>query len=148
MRAKAVFVGEVMEVVPPRSTDRYAKFEDAVYIIRFKVETAWKGHFLTEISVLAQIQMDTCFSLRTTPQKGERYLVYAEPVYRDDPSRTELMLQSCTRTALLTETSASGFFYRNQALDDIRVLNNAMLMSAPQQRPFLIYSQPKWQPDN
>ncbi len=134
--AKVVFVGEVVEVIPPRSTDRYAKFEDAAHTYRFKVETAWKGHFWTEISVLAQIRMDSCFSLQVPPQKGERYLVYAEPVYRNDPSRIEMMMSSCTRSALVTEISlARGFLFRNQALDDIRALN-AMLISAPQRKPF------------
>jgi len=146
-RAKVVFVGEVLEVIPPHSTDGPAKFADAAHTIRFKVERAWKGHFWTQITVLAQIQMDSCFSLRTPPQKGERYLVYAEPVYRADSSRTELMMQSCTRTALLTEISpASGFFYHNQALDDIRVLNNAMLISAPRRKPFFNLGRLNWQP--
>ena len=135
-RAKVVFVGEVTEVVAPRSTDRSATFEDAAHTIKFKVETAWKGQFWTEISVLAR--MDGCYSLRTLPKKGERYLVYAEPVFRLDPSRSEVMTNSCTRTALLTEISTDGgFFYRNQALDDIRALDSMMIMLTLPRNPVL-----------
>ena len=125
-RAKLVFVGEVQEVIPPRSTDPGAKFEDAAHTVKFKIETAWKQSFWTEASVL--VGVNNCFGLRKLPEKGEKYLVYAEPVYRDDRSRTEVMTHGCTRTALLTEMSTDGFFYRNQTADDIRMLNNVLLM--------------------
>jgi hypothetical protein len=125
-RAKVVFVGEVLEVIPPRSTAPRANFEDAAHTVKFKVETAWKQTFLTEARVL--MRTDSCFGLRTLPEKGDKYLVYAEPVYRDDASRTELMTHGCTRTARLSEMFTDGFFYRNQAADDIRMLNNFLLM--------------------
>ena len=125
-RAKLVFVGEVLEVIPPRRTDPTAKFEDAAHTVKFKIETSWKQSFWTEASVL--VRVDSCFGLRRLPEKGEKYLVYAEPVYRNDPSRTELMTHGCTRTTLLTAMSTDGFYYRNQAADDIRMLNNVMLM--------------------
>lgn len=132
-RARVVFVGEVVEVIPPRVSFQNAKFEDAAHIIKFKIEKAWKQTFWTEVSVLAG--MNSCFSLRRTPRKGEKYLVYAEPVYRDDPSRAELMTNGCTRTALLSEISSEGIYYRNQAEEDIRLLNNFMFMIAPPSKP-------------
>jgi hypothetical protein len=132
-RAKVVFVGEVLEVIPPRSTAPTAKFEDAAHTVKFKVETAWKQTFLTEASVL--VRMDSCLGLRTLPEKGDKYLVYAEPLYRDDPSRTELMTHGCTRTARMSEIFTNGFFYRNQAADDIRILNNVMFIFSTRSGP-------------
>ena len=78
--AKVVFVGEVVEVIPTRSTGRTAKFLDSAHTIKFKVETAWKEPFLTEITVFAGI--GGCFGLQMLPEKGDKYLVYSEPVYR------------------------------------------------------------------
>lgn len=146
-RAKIVFVGEVLEVMPPRSTDANAEFVDAAHTFKFKVETAWKEQFWTEASVLAR--MDNCFSLRTLPQKGEKYLVYAEPVYRDDPSRREVMTHSCTRTALLPHISpASGVYYRNQAANDIRALNSIMMIFGTRPKPTTIPIMNFLTPDN
>jgi hypothetical protein len=129
-RAKVVFVGEVLEVIPPRVKVQNARFEDAAHTVKFRVETAWKEQFWTEVNVLARV--DSCFGLRTLPQKGEKYLVYAEPVDPNDASRTQLKTDDCTRTALLSAMSTEdGFFYRNQTADDIRMLNNVMLMLGP-----------------
>lgn len=134
-RAKVVFVGEVMEVTGPRVEFASARFEDAAHLIKFKVETAWKEPFWTEAKVLARV--DSCFSLPRMPQKGEKYLVYAEPLDPNDPFSTQLRTDSCfTRTALLSEVSpVTGIYYKNQAADDIRLLNNLMLMLAPPSKP-------------
>ena len=129
--AKVVFVGEVVEIVPPRSTEPGAKFVDRAHTIKFKVETAWKEPFWTEISVLAR--MDSCFSLPVLPQKGDKYLVYAEAVYPDDSVRTQVMTSSCTRT---TPLSLDGDpFHSNQAAEDIRALDKIMLMLTPRVKP-------------
>src|ERR1700752_1054622 len=53
--AKVVFVGEVVEVIPPRSTDRNAKFVDAAHTVKFKAATVWKKLFLTEANVLVRM---------------------------------------------------------------------------------------------
>lgn len=134
-RAKVVFVGEVVEVTKPRVEFASARFEDAAHTIRFKVETAWKEPFWTELNVLAR--MDSCFGLPRVPRKGEKYLVYAEPLDRNDSSNTQLRTDSCfTRTALLSEVSpVTAIYYKNQAADDIRLLNNLMLMLAPPSKP-------------
>jgi hypothetical protein len=141
-RAKVVFVGEVVEVVPPRVKTWTAKLEDAAPVIKFKVETAWKEPFWTEITVFAGI--GGCSGPRKLPQKGEKYLVYAEPVYRYDPSRSELMTSPCGRTALLSELLPErGFLYRNQAADDIRALNNIVYMLSPR-KPALKFIRLSW----
>jgi hypothetical protein len=133
-RAKVVFVGEVVEVIAPRAKWPNAKFEDSAYVIRFKVETAWKEPFWTEANVLSHLE--SCFGLQTVPKTGEKYLVYAEPFNTSDPSSTQLKTDSCTtRTALLSKISPTGIYYRNQAADDIRLLNNVMFMLAPPAKP-------------
>jgi hypothetical protein len=142
--AKVVFVGEVVEVVSPRSTEPDARFVDGAHTIKFKVETAWKEPFWTEISVLTR--MDSCFGLPALPQKGEKYLVYAEPVYPDFSVRTEVMTSSCTRTTLLSGISPDPF-HSNQAADDIRQLDNIMLMLTPQ-RPLFNPLRLNWRPKN
>jgi hypothetical protein len=72
-QAQAVFVGEVVEVIPPRSADRNGGFPKDAHTIRFKVETSWKGASWTEVNVLAR--WDDCFGLERVPVEGERYLV-------------------------------------------------------------------------
>jgi len=140
-RAKVVFVGEVFDVIPPRNP-RSANFVDAAHTIRFRVETAWKEPFWTEANVLDGIA--GCSGFRRLPQKGEKYLVYAEPVFRNDPSRREVMTHGCTRTALVSETvPAAGIYYRNQAADDIRMLN-AMTMFPPRSKRIFNPLQMRW----
>ena len=130
-RAKVVFVGEVLEVIPPRNPES-TEWVDAAHTVRFRVETAWKEPFWTEANVL--VPMNSWVGLRMLPKKGEKYLVYAEPVYRDDPSRSEVMTHGCTRTAPLSEVSpASDIYYHNQAADDIRMLN-VMIMFPPRSK--------------
>ena len=133
-QAKAVFLGEVLDIIPPRSTELNAQYIDAAHTIRFRVETAWKGPFWAEANVLTR--MDGCSGFSKLPEKGEWYLVYAVPVYPNDPSRSEVMTGSCRRTALLSEfTPVTSIFYHNQAAEDVRMLNNLMIMYGPWWKP-------------
>ena len=143
-RAKVVFVGEVLEVTPPRDRES-TLFVDTAYTVRFRVEKAWKEPFWTEANVL--VPMDSCFGLLLLPQKGEKYLVYAEPVHGFDPSRNEVMTHGCTRTSRLSEISpATDVYYRNQAADDIRRLN-IMSMFPPRSKAVFNPFRIRW-PDN
>ncbi|HEU4930453.1 MAG TPA: hypothetical protein VFT48_00160 [Pyrinomonadaceae bacterium] len=145
--AKAVFVGQVLDVIPPRSTDPNAEFVDAAHTIKFRVDKSWKGLFLTEASVLTRL--DSCFGLHPAPRTGDRYLVYARAVDQKDPSRTELVTGSCTRTALLSENSPASGVYRNQAADDIRALNSITIIFGPRPRPTTIFPNMNFlEPDN
>jgi hypothetical protein len=146
-RAKVVFVGEVLDVSEPRVKFASAKFEDSAHAIRFKVETAWKQPFWTELDVLARV--DSCLGLQRMPRKGDKYLVYAEPLDPKDPSSTQLRTDSClTRTALLSQISpVPGIYYKNQAADDIRLLNNFMLMLGPPSKPVFTPLRLQW-PEN
>jgi hypothetical protein len=99
--AKAVFVGEVTEIVEPTTSDEEAALADRLYVVRFKVEKSWKGAFFSsEIDVLSD-QRRGCFAYPKIT-KGERYLVYADPAFENgSESRTLLIITSCNRTAML-----------------------------------------------
>ena len=50
-RADAVFVGEVLEVIEPRTTEEDAPPPGRFFVIRFKVERSWKGATSGQINV-------------------------------------------------------------------------------------------------
>ncbi|HET6980282.1 MAG TPA: hypothetical protein VFI24_28365 [Pyrinomonadaceae bacterium] len=130
-RARAVFVGEVLEVTPPQADDPTGGFAQRAHTIRFKVERAWKGIFWTEVSVLARF--DSCFDLQAAPRLGEKVLVYAEPVYPADESRKEVMIGACSRTALMSSRSVyTDVLFPDSLAEDIRHLDT-LVMFAPRQ---------------
>jgi hypothetical protein len=100
-QAKAVFVGEVIEIIEPITVDEKAASPDRFYVVRFKVEKSWKGAFLSsEIDVLSD-QGGGSFAFPKVA-KGERYLVYAEPAFESgSESRRFLIITNCNRTAML-----------------------------------------------
>jgi len=91
--ARAVFQGEVTEVIPPRNSVKDAPFADRAWTIRFKVERRWKGPFFIEADVYAL--MGGCFSPPWLV-KGEKYLVYADPI-RDSIKSTDVMISACVQ---------------------------------------------------
>jgi|SRR5882762_2351811 len=101
-QAKAVFIGEVIEIVEPATSDEKAALRDRLYVVRFKVEKSWKGAFFSsEIDVLSD-QGRGCFAYPKVT-KGERYLVYADPAFENgDESRRLLIITSCNRTAMMS----------------------------------------------
>jgi len=103
--ASAVFVGEVTEIVEPRTSNAKAPLVDRLYGVKFKVERSWKGRTSQEIIVLSDQGRAGCFSWGPF-LKGSKYLVYAErrtPAGR--PIRELAVLFSCNRTALLAGAS-------------------------------------------
>jgi hypothetical protein len=100
-RARAVFQGEVLEIVPPRNTAKEASFTDRAYTIRFKVERTWKGSFFNETADVYAL-MGECFSLPWLV-KGEKYLVYADPIW-DSTKSTDVMINICNRTSSMSAT--------------------------------------------
>ena len=108
--AKAVFIGEVTEIVQPRTNDQNADLSEKLFVIKFKVERSWKGAgFLdttvAEIQVLSDQGRAGCYSWGPFLEGG-KYLVYA--IQNGD---NLAVLFSCNRT-----TSISN------AADDLRVL--------------------------
>jgi hypothetical protein len=103
--ARAVFVGEVIEIVEPHTDNPKAALSDRLYAIKFKVERSWKGATSREIIILSDQGRAGCFSWGPF-LKGERYLVYAERrAPSGAPIRNLAVLFSCNRTALLASAS-------------------------------------------
>lgn len=103
--ARAVFVGEVIEIVEPQSDDPKAPLANRLYAIRFNVEKSWKGVTSQEISVLSDQGRAGCFSWGPF-LKGKKYLVYAERrTPAGAPTKNLAVLFSCNRTALLPNAS-------------------------------------------
>ena len=103
--AKAVFIGEVTEIVAPRTDDPTALLADHLFTIKFKVEKSWKGAgfldtTIPEISVLSDQGRSGCFSWGPFLE-GRKYLVYA--IQTDE--RNLAVLFSCNRTASLDNAS-------------------------------------------
>lgn len=127
-RAQVVFQGEVTEIIPPRNTAKDAPFTDRSYTVRFKVERTWKGLSFVEAEVYAL--RDECFSLPPLV-KGEKYIVYAEPVL-DSPKSTDVMINACNRTVSMsaprTEFRLIGPMPDRSIESEIRVLNSMMII--------------------
>lgn len=103
--ARAVFIGEVVDIVEPRTNNPRAPLADRLYSIKFKIEKSWKGVSNQEVVVLSDQGRAGCFSWGSFV-KGRRYLVYAE---RRTPSGAPLrnlaVLFSCNRTTLIAAAS-------------------------------------------
>ena len=102
--ARSVFVGEVVEIIEPRSGNPKAPLADQLYSIKFKVERSWKGVNASQLSVLSDQGRAGCFSWGLFV-KGMKYLVYAERRTPGAPVRNLAVLFSCNRTALLASAS-------------------------------------------
>lgn len=105
-KAQTVFIGEVTEIVKPRTDDSKAPPADRLYIVRFKVEKSWKGAgfqdaTVPEITVLSDQGRAGCFSWGSFLE-GRKYLVYAE----ETKGKNLAVLFSCNRTASLADASA------------------------------------------
>ncbi|HSS20559.1 MAG TPA: hypothetical protein VLL54_10825 [Pyrinomonadaceae bacterium] len=85
--ANAVFLGEVIEISGPRTSDQQANVADRFSAIRFKVTKSWKGisFGVSEINVLASQTGKSCLEPPLFLQ-GHLYLVYADPVFGESPA--------------------------------------------------------------
>ena len=91
--ARAVFVGEVTEILRPRTADPKAPPEARLYLVKFRVERAWKGVVVSqELTLLSDQGRAGCFSWGSF-LKGGRYLVYAEDIARPLPPRSYRFLK-------------------------------------------------------
>ncbi len=122
-QVRAVFVGEVIDIVEPHSDDPKAPLADRLYAIRFNVEKSWKGVTSQEISVLSDQGRAGCFSWGPF-LKGKKYLVYAErSTPAGGPIKNLAVLFSCNRTALLVTAS-----------EDVKMLDTFSLKTRPSGR--------------
>jgi len=112
-RADAVFVGKVKEIIEPKTSQTASSAESKFYTIKFEVEKSWKGAPSEEFSVLSAHGANECFAYPKV-KKGERYLVYADPLYQDNVRQVgKSIITTCSRTELSTK-----------AEPDIRSLNS------------------------
>lgn len=111
-KAQVIFVGEIVEIIPPRVDIEKIPFHDRFFVplldqlstIRFKVEKSLKGVASSEMTILSFKGVSRCFeSVFYTFHQGKKYLVYAEPL-SDDPAT--LTTTGCgNRTAPLSESA-------------------------------------------
>lgn len=101
--ATAVFVGEVIEIIEPHTSNPQAPLADRLYAIKFRINTSWKGRTTEEVVVLSDQGRAGCFSWGPF-LKGNKYLVYAERRTSSGARiRNLAVLFSCNRTSLLTK---------------------------------------------
>ena len=118
-RSRAVFLGEVVKIDKPLTTEVEAPLKDRLHKVTFKVEFSWKGAGFREVGlhdfvVLSdQGKASDCFSWGKFVE-GEKYLVYA-----DETPDKDLVVQLGNRTALLSNASAD--------LKELRRLDIALL---------------------
>jgi hypothetical protein len=131
--AKAVFVGKVTGITPPRSTDKDAPFSDRVYLVEFEIEKSWKGLPFGSLKVWA-LQGNETFALPAFV-KGERYVVYAEPVIVNEVATDDLKVDECNRTALLPKdakprpkTMRTVEVDRKNGTEDLRALDSLLVL--------------------
>jgi len=131
-QAKAVFVGEVEEVIPPRASSKDAPFLERAYVVSFKIERSWKGLPFGNLKVRA-LQGEETFALPPF-KKGERYLVYADPVLGGEVETDDLRVDNCNRTALLPRDAKQREFVtdfefnRENGAKDLRALDSLLLI--------------------
>lgn len=110
--ARAVFLGEVIDIDEPRTDSPTAPLAERLFQIHFKVERSWKGAATRETVILSDQGRAGCFSWGPFV-KGQKYLVYAESRTPSGKSIKPLaVLFSCNRTELLAN-----------ATDDLRELD-------------------------
>lgn len=110
--ARTVFLGEVVEIVQPRTDKHTAPLSDRLFHIRFKVERSWKGAARQEIVILSDQGRAGCFSWGPFV-KGRKYLVFAE---RRTPSGAPIKQLAVLFRCNLTENAAD-------VTDDLKALD-------------------------
>ena len=128
-RAKAVFIGEVEEIIPPRSEEDPDFF---FTLVKFRIEKSWKGLPFGWVTVRA-IQGNKIAALPPF-RKGERYLVYADPVFRNEVATDDLLVNGCNRTARLPRKPPRRKTFMDPPVDwedgtrDLRALDGMMFL--------------------
>jgi hypothetical protein len=129
-RARAVFLGEVTDIVETVYPNQTARGQERAFSIRFKVEKAWKGVFTSTFEVLSSYGEDAGPLGFPLMRKGQRYVVYADPIFvgygKYDPHHTAI--SGCSRTASVSNTSKRfvvrlDSFDRTNGAADVRILD-------------------------
>lgn len=118
--ARAVFLGEVVEIVQPHTNKPTAPLADRLFQIKFKVDRIWKGTTSQEITILSDQGRAGCFSWGPFV-KGRKYLVFAE---RRTPSGAAIKQLAVLFRCNLTESATD-------ATDDIKALDAMKSAAGP-----------------
>lgn len=110
--AEAVFAGFVTDIIEPRTSDLNAPLVDRLYHVKFKVEISWKGKLTRELTILSAQGPGGCYTWGSF-EKGQSYLVYAEPPPAKAPRRSLAVLFACNRSQVLLK-----------AQDDVKQLDS------------------------
>jgi len=111
-RARAVFIGEVIEIKKPISTYPSDRLADRLYKVSFKVEYSWKGAGFQEFGIPGLVVLsdqgrnddclwsDHCLTGWGEFLEGRKYLVFAE-----ETSDKDLVVWWYSRTVPLFKAS-------------------------------------------
>lgn len=102
-QAHAVFVGEVVEIIPPEARNYREPRLGRAYTIEFKVEKAWKG---VRTGKTFRVESDHGATVIAFPvvHLGEKYLVFADPIYFGGvPQKKWSVISACNRTKLVSK---------------------------------------------
>jgi len=114
-QAKAVFVGEVIEIIPPQSDDDSAPLAARFFQIKFRVQKAWKGTAVGQEYTVLSGQGRGCFAFPAVA-KAETYLIYAHTGTGGD---SWSVVTNCSRAAQLRY----GSIERGSPFEDIKRLD-------------------------
>ena len=104
-KARAVFIGEVVKITKPLTSEPDAPLADRFYRVTFKVEYSWKGAGFREFGAPELVVLSdqgiggSCFSWGAFSE-GRKYLVYAE-----ETADKNLIVELGNRTASLSMAS-------------------------------------------
>jgi hypothetical protein len=109
-RARAVFLGEAIDIIEPKAFNENAPLADRAFTIKFKVLRSWKGVPLgtAEFSILWLTNCyacPACYECPALPSLNERYLVYANPF---SGSETWSLVTWCSRTMVVRRDPKTG----------------------------------------
>jgi hypothetical protein len=125
-QARAVFLGEVEEIIEPVKSNEALPLSRRLFTIRFRVEKAWKGVFTSSFEVLSS-QGEGNFGFPQV-RKGERYVVYADPLLENGvahPHKT--IVSACNRTAGVSNSQARHGFQLSDTFDRTNSVDEKIL---------------------
>ena len=127
-QARAVFLGELIGVVEPLTSEPSAPMSSRLFTIRFKVEKSWKGVFSSTFEVLSS-HGGGAFGFYD-PGDAKKYIVYADPLIEkgaNHPHKT--IISWCSRTALVSDSDKRSRIRLDQVFDrtngaaDVKILD-------------------------
>jgi hypothetical protein len=126
-RARAVFLGDVLDIAAPKTTDPDAPLQDRLFTITFTVAKTWKGvpAGAREFKVLSGQGRSPCSRV---VHAGQRYLVFANGAYQqggEDPVWD--LISTCNRMELVDFTWRNGDSIRTMTSRRLTQLRHCLL---------------------